>query len=68
MAFKFTGNYLKARDDGFDVQFKQDGSPNGSPVNTNYAKAQAFYDDLWKKRNLPYTNDEYRKHVTTNLN
>ncbi|EFX73691.1 hypothetical protein DAPPUDRAFT_109589 [Daphnia pulex] len=57
--FQFKGNYLLARDMGMDVEFKQDGSPYGTPVHGQFGKAQAFYNDLWAKRNLPYTMDEY---------
>ncbi|XP_046634078.1 uncharacterized protein LOC124313280 isoform X2 [Daphnia pulicaria] len=57
--FQFKGNYLLARDMGMDVEFKQDGSPYGTPVFGQFGKAQAFYNDLWAKRNLPYTMDEY---------
>ncbi len=63
--FKFMGNYMRARDEGMDVKFKQDGSPNGSPVNTSYGQAQDFYNGLWAKRNLPYTMDEYGKNCPT---
>lgn len=63
--FQFKGNYLLARDMGMDVEFKQDGSPYGTPVFGQEGKAQAFYNDLWAKRNLPYTMDEYRKNCPT---
>lgn len=66
--FKFVDNYYLAKEMGFNVTFRQDGTPRGTPVLYPGIEndAQKFYDNLWKKRNLPLQPFEYGKQFKSN--
>ena len=66
--FKFVDNYYLAKEMGFNVTFRKDGTPRGTPVLYPGIEkdAQKFYDNLWKKRNLPLQPFEYGKQFKNN--